>query len=254
MANAMSVARPPRPSAIPNTAPAPPVPTTLHETGLSADQIEQLLVKTLYGGEATGLTLAERMRLPFTMLEPLIEHAARRAAHRGARHDRLGLGQLPLRADRRRARSRARSISTPTSTSAPRRCRSPPTSRRCARCRRRAATSIASGCARASRTSSSATTCSSSSARGQRRQGGVSLRPSRQRQDRDRRRAGPRARRRHVHAARDRRRRPHHHDVRSDQPRLARGRRRVVERHRGRRRAIAAGCASGGPSSWSAAS
>ncbi len=39
------------------------------------DQIEQLLLKTLYGGEATGLALADRMRLPFTMLEPLIQHA-----------------------------------------------------------------------------------------------------------------------------------------------------------------------------------
>jgi hypothetical protein len=61
------------PAAIPNTAPAPPVPKTLHETGLSVDQIEQLLVKMLYGGEATGLTVAERIRLPFTMIEPLIE-------------------------------------------------------------------------------------------------------------------------------------------------------------------------------------
>jgi len=58
---------------IPNTAPAPPVPKTLHDTGLSADQVEQLLVKTMYGGEATGLTIAERIRLPFVMIEPLIE-------------------------------------------------------------------------------------------------------------------------------------------------------------------------------------
>ena len=65
---------------------------------------------------------------------------------------------------------------------------------------------------------------------------------------------GPRARRRHVHAACDRRRRPHADDVRSDQSRIARGRRRVVERHLDRRRAIAAGCASGGRWSWSAAS
>ncbi len=61
------------PSVIPNTSPAPPVPRTLHDTGLSADQVEQLLVKTLYGGEATGLALADRIHLPFTMLEPLIE-------------------------------------------------------------------------------------------------------------------------------------------------------------------------------------
>jgi hypothetical protein len=52
---------------------APPVPTTLHETRLSADQVEQLLVKTLYVGEASGLSVADRIRLPFTILEPLIE-------------------------------------------------------------------------------------------------------------------------------------------------------------------------------------
>jgi hypothetical protein len=46
---------------------------TLQDTGLSTDQVEQLLVKTLYGGEATGLSLAERVKLPFTMIEPLIE-------------------------------------------------------------------------------------------------------------------------------------------------------------------------------------
>jgi hypothetical protein len=52
---------------------APPVATTLHETGLSADQLEQLLVKTLYIGEASGLSFADRIRLPFTILEPLVE-------------------------------------------------------------------------------------------------------------------------------------------------------------------------------------
>ena len=53
--------------------PAPPVPSTLEDTGLGADQLEQLIVKSLYGGEATGLALAERVRLPFSILEPLIE-------------------------------------------------------------------------------------------------------------------------------------------------------------------------------------
>jgi hypothetical protein len=59
--------------AIPNTAPAPPVPASIAQTGLTADQIEQLMIKTMYGGEATGLTIAERLRLPYTMIEPLIE-------------------------------------------------------------------------------------------------------------------------------------------------------------------------------------
>jgi hypothetical protein len=54
---------------------APPVPRTLEDTGLGADQIEQLLIKTLYTGEATGHIVAERVRLPYAILEPLVEHA-----------------------------------------------------------------------------------------------------------------------------------------------------------------------------------
>jgi hypothetical protein len=65
------------PADIPRTAPAPPVPASLEETGLAIDLIEQLLIKTLYGGEATGLVVADRIRLPFTLLEPLIERARR---------------------------------------------------------------------------------------------------------------------------------------------------------------------------------
>ncbi len=53
--------------------PPPPVPTTLDATGLAADHVEQLLVKTLYGGEVTGLALADRLRLPYMVLEPLVE-------------------------------------------------------------------------------------------------------------------------------------------------------------------------------------
>ncbi len=52
--------------------PAPPVPATLADTGLSTDQVEQLLVKTLYAGESTGLQLAERLKLPYTILEPIV--------------------------------------------------------------------------------------------------------------------------------------------------------------------------------------
>ena len=71
---------------IQNPAAAPPVPATLEKTGLSADLVEQLLVKTLYTGEATGLAVAERMRLPFGLLEPLVEHvrAERLVEVRGA--------------------------------------------------------------------------------------------------------------------------------------------------------------------------
>jgi len=53
--------------------PAPPVAATLEQTGLTTDLLEQLIVKTLYGGEATGLSLADRIRLPFAILEPLVE-------------------------------------------------------------------------------------------------------------------------------------------------------------------------------------
>ena len=54
---------------------APAVPRTIEEVGLPADQLEQLLIKTLYGAEATGLVIADRMRLPFAILEPLVEGA-----------------------------------------------------------------------------------------------------------------------------------------------------------------------------------
>jgi hypothetical protein len=53
---------------------APPLPRTIHDTGLPRDLIEQLLMKTLYTGEATGLEVADRLRLPYSLLEPVIEH------------------------------------------------------------------------------------------------------------------------------------------------------------------------------------
>ena len=43
--------------------PSPALPRTIQETGLAVDQIEQLLVKTLFTGEATGHVVADRMRL-----------------------------------------------------------------------------------------------------------------------------------------------------------------------------------------------
>ena len=54
-------------------APVPPAPATVEATGIARDQIAQLLVKTLYLGEATGLALAARLRLPYALLEPLVE-------------------------------------------------------------------------------------------------------------------------------------------------------------------------------------
>jgi hypothetical protein len=52
---------------------APPVPASIEATGIGVDQIEQLIIKTLHAGEASGTTVADRMRLPFTLLEPIIE-------------------------------------------------------------------------------------------------------------------------------------------------------------------------------------
>jgi hypothetical protein len=56
-------------------APAPRAPSTIEDTGLGAEQIAQLCVKHLYGGEATGLVLADRLRLPYALLEAIIERA-----------------------------------------------------------------------------------------------------------------------------------------------------------------------------------
>ena len=71
---------------MPRRAAAPPMPTTLAETGLGIDQVEQLLIKTLYSGEATGLMLAERMRLQYTVFEAILERvrAERLVEVRGA--------------------------------------------------------------------------------------------------------------------------------------------------------------------------
>ena len=53
--------------------PAPRAPPTLEDTGLGAHLVEQLLIKALYGGEATGLALADRLRVPYAILEPIVE-------------------------------------------------------------------------------------------------------------------------------------------------------------------------------------
>jgi hypothetical protein len=54
---------------------APAAPTSIEDTGLTVDQLAQLVVKSLYTGEASGVTLADRLRLPYSILEPLVEHA-----------------------------------------------------------------------------------------------------------------------------------------------------------------------------------
>jgi len=54
--------------------PAPARPTTLEQTGLASDGIASLIVKWLNAGEASGMDLADRVHLPYNILEPLIEH------------------------------------------------------------------------------------------------------------------------------------------------------------------------------------
>jgi hypothetical protein len=53
--------------------PMPP-PLTLEETGLHPDTLAQLLLKTLVGGEASGTALSEKLRLPYSVLDALIQH------------------------------------------------------------------------------------------------------------------------------------------------------------------------------------
>ena len=50
-------------------------PTCLAEVGLTADSVDALVLKWLYAGEATGTDLADRVRLPYALLEGIIEHA-----------------------------------------------------------------------------------------------------------------------------------------------------------------------------------
>jgi len=57
----------------------PDAPATIEQTGLGIDQIGQLFVKSLYAGEASGLTLADRLKLPYSLLEAIAERM--RAEH-----------------------------------------------------------------------------------------------------------------------------------------------------------------------------
>ena len=58
------------------TGPSPLVPpTSIEETGLHSDTLAQLLLKTLVAGEASGTGLAEKLRVPYTVLDALIQHS-----------------------------------------------------------------------------------------------------------------------------------------------------------------------------------
>lgn len=53
---------------------APPAPHDIPATGLTPDTLLQLLVKTLYLGEASGSALADRLRLAYSVIEALVDH------------------------------------------------------------------------------------------------------------------------------------------------------------------------------------
>ena len=55
------------------TPPAPPA--SIAETGLHPDTLSQLMLKTLVAGEASGTGLAEALRLPYSVLDAMIQHA-----------------------------------------------------------------------------------------------------------------------------------------------------------------------------------
>ncbi len=52
----------------------PPPPATIEETGLHPDTLAQILLKTLVSGEASGTSLSEKMRVPYSVLDLLIQH------------------------------------------------------------------------------------------------------------------------------------------------------------------------------------
>jgi len=55
----------------------PRAPRTLDALGLPPDRLVEILVKTLLGGELRGGELADRLAVPFALLEPLVEHVRR---------------------------------------------------------------------------------------------------------------------------------------------------------------------------------
>ena len=63
-------------SSVRSARPMPPAPpATLAETGLHPDTLSQLLLKTLVAAEANGTQLSEKLRLPYSILEALLQHA-----------------------------------------------------------------------------------------------------------------------------------------------------------------------------------
>src|SRR2546423_803381 len=53
----------------------PPPPSSIEETGLHPDTLAQLLLKTLVAGEASGTSLSDKLRVPYSVLDALVQHA-----------------------------------------------------------------------------------------------------------------------------------------------------------------------------------
>ena len=201
------------------TQPTPPAPpATIEETGLHPDTLAQILLKTLVAGEASGTSLSDKMRVPYSVLDLLVQHGrvekllevrgasgAGSAGYRYALTD-LGrdranqffdlsryVGPAPVPLAQYNAYVRACMAAKPylNQERLVERLREPHRQQGHVR-----------------------------SARARRELGEVAvpLRRAGQRQDRSRGRHRPRLRRRDVHAVRDRHRRPDDHDVRPGQP------------------------------------
>jgi hypothetical protein len=50
-------------------------PATIAESGLNPETLSQLLLKTLIAGESSGSGLADKLKLPYSLLEALVQHA-----------------------------------------------------------------------------------------------------------------------------------------------------------------------------------
>ena len=61
--------------AVHKTPAPPPPPNSIEETGLHVDTLSQLLLKTLIAGESSGTGLSEKLRVAYSVLDALIQHA-----------------------------------------------------------------------------------------------------------------------------------------------------------------------------------
>jgi hypothetical protein len=112
------------------TALLPPAPTTREATGLSADLFVQLVLKLLhFSGELSGIEIARRLGIEFSVIEPTLEFIKR--LHQCEIVGGAGIGgpSFRYRITRQRAPAGQCSSSRAVSMSASRRSRWPSTSR-----------------------------------------------------------------------------------------------------------------------------